>query len=105
MPGSVLAASEAQAQATILDVATTLGWRHYHTQDSRRSPSGFPDLVLVRERVIYAELKKVGEQPRPEQIDWLNALARAGCEVYVWTIDDLAEITAVLVRRRETSAG
>lgn len=99
MPRNGVAASEAQAQATILDLACALGWRHYHTHDSRRSPEGFPDLVLVRERVVFAELKKVGERPRPEQVDWLNALAAAGGEVYVWTIDDIAEVAAVLSRR------
>ena len=46
---------EKQVQSAILDVARLLGWRVYHTFDSRKSEAGFPDLVLVRDRVIYAE--------------------------------------------------
>lgn len=66
----------------IIDIARLLGWRVYHTFDSRKSEAGFPDLVLVRERVIYAEIKMVGQRPRPSQIDWLNSLSKAGAEAY-----------------------
>ena len=41
----------------VVDLARTLGWRVYHTYDSRRSQPGFPDLVLVRERILFLELK------------------------------------------------
>lgn len=40
--------SERQLQATVIDLAKAYGWRYYHTYDSRRSPEGFPDLVLLR---------------------------------------------------------
>ena len=90
---------EKQVQSAILDIARLLGWRVYHTFDSRKSEAGFPDLVLVRDRVIYAEIKRAGERPRPAQIDWLNALSRAGAEVYVWTEDDYDEIAAILSQR------
>ena len=87
---------EKDAQATILMLAETLGWRVYHTFDSRRSAEGFPDLVLVRDRVVFAELKREGERPRPNQTDWLNTLAAAGAETYVWTLADWDEIVSVL---------
>lgn len=90
---------EAAAQKTIVQLATLCGWLGYHTFDSRRSAGGFPDLVLTRDRVLYAELKKQGEKPRPDQIVWLDALASAGAEVYVWTIDDLDEVKSILSRR------
>ena len=90
---------EKQAQSAIVDLATLLGWRVYHTFDSRRSQAGFPDLVLVRDRVIYAEIKRAGQKPRPDQVDWLNALSRAGAEVYVWTWDDYDEIGSILSQR------
>lgn len=91
--------SEAAAQRTILETAELFDWRCYHTFDSRRSADGFPDLVLVRERLIYAELKRPGKKPRRHQVEWLDALARAGEEVYLWTLDDLHEIGRVLQRR------
>jgi len=82
-------ARETDVQAAILHVARLRGWRSYHTFDSRRSAAGFPDLVLVRDRVVFAELKRQGALPRRDQVEWLDALAAAGCEVYLWTLDDL----------------
>lgn len=90
---------EKQIQSAIVDIARLLGWRVYHTFDSRKSEAGFPDLVLVRDRVIYAEVKRSGQKPRPSQVDWLNALSRAGAEVYLWTEDDYDEVAAILSRR------
>lgn len=98
---------EKEIQSAILDIARLFGWRVYHTFDSRKSEAGFPDLVLVRDRVIYAEVKRDGQRPRPSQIDWLNALSRAGAEVYVWTESDYDEVASVLsqrVPRPETAA-
>lgn len=90
---------EKQIQSAILDIARVLGWRVYHTFDSRKSQAGFPDLVLVRDRVIYAEVKRAGQKPRQSQVDWLNALSRAGAEVYVWTEDDYDEVASILSQR------
>lgn len=92
---------EKDAQATIVDLAGWRRWWPYHTFDSRHSQGGFPDLVLVRERVIFAEVKRTGEKPRRDQREVLDKLARAGCEVYVWTLDDLSEIGRILDRRWE----
>ena len=94
-----LAPLEADAQAAIVDIARLQRWSAYHTHDSRRSEPGFPDLVLARERIVYAELKREGQKPRSAQVEWLDALARAGGEVYVWTIEDLDDVVAVLTRR------
>jgi hypothetical protein len=91
-------AAEAQAQATIVQLATWRNWFVYHTHDSRHSAAGFPDLVLVRERVAFVELKRDGEKPRAEQRVWLDALAAAGMEVYVWTLADFADIGRILER-------
>lgn len=59
--------TEAMFQIEIIELARILGWRVAHfrpaqTRHGWRTPvaadgKGFPDLVLVRERVIYAELK------------------------------------------------
>src|SRR5581483_11407584 len=94
--GLMRAPLEKDVQETILDLAHTLGWRSYHTFDSRRSAGGFPDLVLVRDRVIFVEVKRVGEKPRADQVVWLDDRAAAGGEVYVWTLDDLGEIAGIL---------
>ena len=71
----------------------------YHTLRSKGSQSGFPDRVLVRERVIFAELKREKTGPTPNQIEWLDGLAIAGAEVYVWRPRDLEEIGLILSAR------
>ena len=90
---------ESAVQSAIIGLAQTFGWRVYHTFDSRKSQAGFPDLVLVRDRVIYAEVKRGGQKPRQSQVDWLNALSRAGAEVYVWTEEDYQDVASILSRR------
>lgn len=90
---------ESEAQSTIVELAGWRRWRVYHTRDSRGSQGGYPDLTLVRDRVIFVELKRVGEKPRRDQVEWLDELAQAGAETYLWTLDDLTEIERVLERR------
>lgn len=93
--------TEAQLQQAVLDLAKYTGWLVYHTYDSRRSAAGFPDLVLVRERVVFAELKSDGGRLSRFQKRWIEALLAAGQEVYVWTPRVLTtQIPAVLARPR-----
>jgi len=81
-------------------LAWQLGWTlNYHTYRSTRSPSGFPDRVIVRERVIYAELKKERGKPTAAQSEWLTGLTKAGAEVYLWLPHDLEEIAKILALR------
>ena len=81
--------SEDQLQSQITEAATVLGWLWYHTHNSRRSPAGFPDLVLVRgDRVIFAELKVWNKKPTEKQERWLGALDATAAEVYVWRPQD-----------------
>ena len=72
------AMSEADLQQAVIEQATTLGFKVYHTYDSRKSHKGFPDLVLVEyNRIIFAELKRQDEKKgkvRPEQQEWINAI-------------------------------
>lgn len=78
-------------------LAPTLGWTlTYHTLRSKGSQSGFPDRVLVRDRVVYVELKRHGGKVSAAQREWLDGLARAGSECYVWIPSDLDEIGSVL---------
>lgn len=93
------ATSEAEFQATVIKDAKQLGWRVYHTHDSRRSNPGFPDLVLVRERVIWAELKTAHGRVNAQQQAWIDRLQAAGQEAYLWRPQDIHEITRILARR------
>jgi len=109
-----LSKPEAAFQRAVLAFANLHGWRtaHFRPGLNRRGQwqtavqgdgAGFPDLVLVRERVVWAELKSDRGKVSAEQQEWINALCRAGQEVYVWrpTPGDWEEIEMVLGRNGE----
>ena len=91
--------TEKSFQASVIRVARTLGWLCYHTFDSRRSTSGFPDLVLVRERILYRELK-VGKNKlsQPQEL-WRDSILDAGGDWAEWRDTDMDDIVEDLSRR------
>lgn len=86
-------------QRTVTDLAKQLGWIVYHTFNSRRSTHGFPDLVLVRDRVVYLELKREKTRPTPDQVEWLRRLVAAGAEAYIARPRDLERLAEILASR------
>lgn len=90
--------TEAGFQRTVTEYATWRGWRWYHTHDSRRSPSGFPDLVLVRgQNLIFVELKSEKGRVTSDQQEWIDALSatnydHSGPLVFVWRPSDWESI-------------
>jgi VRR-NUC domain len=64
---------------------------------------GFPDLLLVRDRVIVAEIKGDSDRMRPEQREWLSAFRLAGVAAYVWTPESWrsGEIERILRAREQ----
>ncbi len=81
-------------------LAGSLGWAlTYHVRYTQGSPAGFPDQVLIRDRIIFAELKREKGRPTAHQIEYLDGLAKAGGEVYVWRPSDLDEAARVLSKR------
>ncbi len=95
----------------VLREARARGWRGAHFGTSmrqtrggfvgERDAAGFPDLVLVRERVIFAELKMHERRSKltANQQAWIDALLAAGEHVYVWRPNDWDELLAVLTHR------
>lgn len=97
---------EKHFQQLVVECARLLGWRVYHTHDSRRSEAGFPDLVLVRgTRLLFVELKANDGRLDGAQAVWLDDLRRvadaidAGAgEILVetWRPDDWDHVHSVL---------
>jgi VRR-NUC domain-containing protein len=58
--------------------------------------TGFPDLTLVREVVLFVELKHGNGRLRPEQVLWLRRLRDAGAEVDVWRSDERERVLTIL---------
>lgn len=107
LPWLAGAMSEAELQSNVIDAVRKLAGLVYHTHDSRRSASGFPDLVIVFPRtgaLIIAELKSADGAVSDDQRRWLDALRQgaqfAAREVYLWRPEDWlsGRIAATLIR-------
>jgi hypothetical protein len=101
------AITEQQFQQQVLELARLLGWRSAHFRPAQtvrgwRTPvsgdgAGFPDTLLVRrDRLVAAELKSAKGKAAPEQLAWLEALAAAGVECFLWRPDDFDQIAETL---------
>lgn len=62
----------------VMDQRGRPGWRGQATD------RGLPDLLLVRDEVIWMELKAKGGKLRPDQEIWIAALRAANSRVYVF---------------------
>ena len=96
-PPPIPGLTEEQFMASIIALAKRNGWRHYHPRDSRKSVSGWPDLVMVRgERILYVECKTDSGRTTADQEDWIELLRGAGQTVYVWRPADWKVIEGIL---------
>ena len=109
----VLKQTEADFQRAVVQLAHTLHWHTAHFNDSRREvvrqdgarflvgdkeATGYPDLTLCRERVLWAELKSDSGKLSKAQEEWLRVLEEADQEVYVWRPRDFEQVQRVLTR-------
>ena len=95
--------TEQQFMEQVIDLAHLYGFMvaHFRPGMNRRGQwqtavsgdgKGFPDLVLAKDGVvIFAELKADGQQPTPEQWQWINQLG-----AYVWHPADFERINEIL---------
>jgi hypothetical protein len=65
---------------------------------------GFPDLVLVKGIVVFAETKVPPNKATPEQLIWLERLRKAGQQAYLWTPEDWPQIEEVIGEGRILSS-
>jgi hypothetical protein len=75
----------------------------YHTYDSRRSPSGFPDVCALHEQpghpLLALELKTDTGQITPAQAAWLAAMeTSSGIRVGVYRPRDVERLVEMLQR-------
>lgn len=90
--------SEYQFQLQVCDAAQKLGWFPVYHFETRGSVPGWPDLTLIKERIVYAELKDKYGKLSFYQEDMLTRLREAGAEVYVWRPQDWDAALEVLQR-------
>ena len=92
---------EAEFQSKVIALAKSLGYKVYHTADSRGSEPGFPDLVLAGKYVLFVELKTDKGRLSKEQEKWLDVLSLAeGVYASVWRPKDWTEIQKILTHMR-----
>ncbi len=91
--------TERDWERQIVNLAKTLGWRCYHTLRSKGSQPGFPDWTLVRDRVVFLELKREDGKLSEPQKEWLGALLSANAEAYVARPRDLVTVGKILAAR------
>ena len=99
--------TEAAFQKQVIDAAHLFLWKVAHfrpamTKDGRwvtpvaADGKGFPDLIIVRHRIVAAELKVGNNVPTEEQIEWLDRLRIAGVATFIWYPEDWDKIMEVL---------
>jgi hypothetical protein len=102
--------TESEFQKQVIDFANLHGWlvAHFRPSLNKRGKwqtavqadgAGFPDLILVRERIVAAELKVGKNKATMEQMRWLTAFRLTETEAYIWYPEDWKAIEAVLKRR------
>lgn len=91
--------TERDLTRAVIDFAKQQHFLVYHTFLSKWSEAGFPDLCLVRERVIWVELKSERGKLSERQMEWLETLKAAGAETYVWRPEDWPDAVAKTLLR------
>lgn len=70
---------------SVFKLAEMLGWRWYHTFDSRRSAAGFPDAIFLRRpRILWVEFKADRGRVTSAQDAWIKELRACDQEAYIW---------------------
>ena len=91
--------TERSFMARVIAEANQAGYLVYHTFNAKRSPKGFPDVVLAKagSPILLCELKTERGKVTPEQATWLEVLASVtGVESHLWRPDDWATIVQTL---------
>lgn len=93
-----VAMSEDNLLTSVLDMCKVLGLRTAHFRPARTEKGwrtavsgdgkGFPDLVILGNRLIMRELKAGRGYSSAEQRIWLNALFAAGVDATIWRPSD-----------------
>lgn len=83
--------TELELLAEVTALCDRLGLLWHHDPDSRfvKGTPGFPDLVIVGKRVLWAELKSDLGDTSAEQDLWHWTLHRADQTVAIWRPRDL----------------
>lgn len=103
--------SEKEFQDQVIQLARLKRWRVAHFRPAKvqradgttyyETPvqadgAGFPDLILVRDRLIAMELKVGSNEPSEAQMQWIEAMVEAGVPAFVLYPKDWRLIEEIL---------
>jgi hypothetical protein len=96
--------AEASLQNAVHKLCHDLGILYWHALKSQGSTPGMPDCLILHPDIpgpLYAwELKREGEEPKPAQRRWLDALRRAtGIHAATYGPADFPTMVEILTRR------
>jgi hypothetical protein len=75
----------------------------YWVTPGKYDSNGWLDLCAVRERTIFAEIKKKNGVLTPDERIWLGRHKTAGNEAYVWFPKDWEAIKEIVITRRRSA--
>lgn len=89
---------ERDLQKAIIEMARFFGWRvaHFRSVETKRrgwqtpvaaDGAGFPDLCMMRDRIIFREIKVGYNKLEPEQEAWRDAIIKAGGDWAEWRVE------------------
>lgn len=99
-PPEMPAVSEKAFMQAVRKIAEAHAWELFHCYDARKSPAGFPDLVLARPPdLLFVECKTDTGVLSIAQEHWLDVLRLVEhTETYLWTPSRMAAMIARLTR-------
>ena len=81
---------ESEFQHIVIKLAEQEGWSVYHVANVKgqlraKSSVGFPDLVLIKNKIVVWECKRKGKKASAPQKKWLEDFKSVGIEARVIT--------------------
>jgi hypothetical protein len=86
---AAVAIAEIDLQHEVMGLCRDLGLYHYHPWTSVNSAAGWPDSVIIGNRVLFRELKSQSGRLTREQAEVGRKLKAAGQNWRVWRPSDL----------------
>ena len=109
MTTTTVTMTETELLNGVLAMAEVFGWTSAHFRPAQTSHGwraavsgagkGFPDVVLVRDHVLFVELKSTKGSLSPEQVVWRDVLVRGGASWHLWRPADWLDGTIERVLR------
>jgi len=80
--------TEGELQSAVTDLCKLYGLKWHHQRYSIGSGAGWPDLTIAGRTLLFRELKREDGKLTTAQLDWGQAIDKAGHDWDVWRPSD-----------------